>query len=74
VGVFALLLAATNGLLYWLVVQPLRQVTRVADTLSRGETPGESFPSDGAGEITALVRAFERLRISLEKTMKRLQS
>jgi HAMP domain-containing protein len=74
VVVFALLLAGANGLLYWIVVQPLRQVTRVADSFSRGEAPSESFPSKGAGEITALARAFERLRISLEKTMKRLQS
>lgn len=74
VVVFALLLALANGLLYRLVVRPLRQVTQVADTLSRGETPSGTFPSQGAGEITALARAFERLRISLEKAMKRLQS
>jgi HAMP domain-containing protein len=73
VVVFALLLAVANGVLYRLVVRPLRQVTRVADTLSRGETPSGTFPSQGAGEITQLARAFERLRISLEKAMKHLQ-
>jgi HAMP domain-containing protein len=68
-----LLLGLANGLLYWLVMRPLREVTRIADGLSRGETPRESFPTRGAQEITALARAFERLRISLEKAMKRLQ-
>jgi HAMP domain-containing protein len=70
---FVLLLGLANGLLYWLVMRPLREVTRIADGLSRGETPRESFPTRGAQEITALARAFERLRISLEKAMKRLQ-
>ncbi len=71
---FMLLLAIANGLLYVLVLQPLRHMTRIADALSRGEPTQESFGTRGAQEITALARAFERLRISLEKTMKRLQS
>jgi HAMP domain-containing protein len=73
-SVFVLLLFVVNALLYSLLMRPLREVTRIADVLSRGETPPEAFPTRGPQEITALARAFERLRISLEKAMKRLQS
>lgn len=71
---FVLLLLATNALLYRIVMHPLRQIILVADRLSRGETAHETFATHGPLEITALARAFERLRISLEKAIKRLQS
>jgi HAMP domain-containing protein len=71
--VFALLLMIVNALVYSLLIRPLRDITRTADALSRGESPRETFSSRGPEEITAISRAFERLRISLEKAMKRLQ-
>jgi HAMP domain-containing protein len=71
---FVLLLLITNALLYWLVIRPLRQMTLVADLLSRGEAARATFATQGAQEIAAVARAFERLRISLEKAMQRLQS
>jgi HAMP domain-containing protein len=71
---FVLLLVLINALVYALLIRPLRDVTQTADALSRGETPRKAFASRGAQEITAISRAFERLRISLEKAMKRLQS
>lgn len=72
--VFALLLTLVNALVYSLLIRPLRDVTRTADALSRGENPRETFSSRGPEEIHGISRAFERLRISLEKAMKRLQS
>ena len=45
----------------------------IADALSRGESPAERFPDRGSAEITALARAFERMRISLEKALKLLE-
>ena len=69
-----LIWAIANGLLYGLVLSPLRKMARIADALSRGEPAPEPFASGGTPELTTLSRAFERLRISLEKTMKRLQS
>jgi HAMP domain-containing protein len=71
-GVFALLLLLANALIYGLSVRPLRRISRIADVLSRGELPAENFPNRGSTEITALARAFERMRISLEKAMKLL--
>jgi protein-histidine pros-kinase len=71
--VFALLLLLVNALVYRLTVRPMRRIVRVADALSRGEAPAESFPNQGSTEVTALGRAFERMRISLEKTLKLLE-
>jgi methyl-accepting chemotaxis protein len=71
---FALMLVSVNALLYFIVIRPLRQMTWVADRLSRGEAPRGAFSMRGPPEIVSLARAFERLRISLEKAMKRLQS
>lgn len=70
---FTLLLLLANVLVYRLTVRPMRRIVRVADVLSRGETPAENFPTAGSSEVTALGRAFERMRISLEKTLKLLE-
>jgi len=71
--VFSLLLLLANLLVYGLTVRPLRRISRIADALSRGEPAPESFPARGSTEITALARAFERMRISLEKALKLLE-
>ena len=71
--VFSLLLLLVNVLVHSFTVRPLRRISRIADALSRGESPGENFPARGSTEITALARAFDRLRISLEKTLKLLE-
>ena len=71
--VFTLLLSLVNVLVYRLTVRPMRRIVRVADALSRGETPTENFPSAGSTEVTALAHAFERMRISLEKALKLLE-
>jgi len=72
-AVFALLLLLMNALVYSLTVRPLRRISRIADALSRGESPVENFPAQGSTEIRSLARAFERMRISLEKTLKLLE-
>jgi HAMP domain-containing protein len=70
---FSLLLLLANVLVYELTVRPLRRISSIADALSRGESPAENFPAHGSTEITALARAFERMRTSLEKALKLLE-
>jgi protein-histidine pros-kinase len=70
---FSLLLLLVNALVYGLTVRPLRRISRIADSLSRGESPDERFADRGSTEITSLARAFERMRISLEKSLKLLE-
>jgi HAMP domain-containing protein len=72
IAAFVFLLIAFNGVAYWLFVRPVRGITKVADALSQGNEPTESFPTGGAAEITALSLAFNRMRISLAKAMKLL--
>jgi protein-histidine pros-kinase len=72
-GVFAAVFLVVNAVLYLLVVRPVRQIARVADRLSLGETPAEDFPRRGAAEISSLGRSFERMRKSLEKAMRLLE-
>jgi protein-histidine pros-kinase len=63
---------ATNVLLHWLVLRPLRRIATLADTLSLGKASSDEFPTRGAGEIRALGAAFNRMRNSLAKAMQLL--
>lgn len=68
----AVLLTVINAAVYWLVIRPLRQVTRHADEVSLGRATGVTFTSARSDEIGALQDAFERMRKSLDKAMKML--
>jgi HAMP domain-containing protein len=68
--VLVALLAIINGTVYWAVVRPLRQMTRLADEVSLGKANGATFASGRDDEIGALGDAFERMRKSLDKAMK----
>ena len=73
IGVFAAVFLVVNGVLYGLVVRPVRQIARVADRLSLGDISAEEFPQRGAQEIASLGRSFNRMRKSLEKAMRMLE-
>jgi HAMP domain-containing protein len=67
------LLLIINGVVYFLVVRPIRGIARIADELSVGNRSAAEFPSGGASELAALGRAFGRMRTSLDKAMKLLE-
>jgi HAMP domain-containing protein len=67
--VLVALLAIVNVTVYWLVVGPLRQMSRRADEVSLGHGAGVTFASGRGDEIGALAAAFERMRKSLDKAM-----
>ena len=69
IAVFAAVFLVVNAVLYRLVVRPVRQIARVADQLSLGDTAAEDFPQHGAQEIASVGRSFNRMRKSLEKAM-----
>ena len=73
IAAFTFLFIAFNGLAYWLFLRPVRRIVQVADALSQGKQPAEGFPTVGGSDITALSRAFDRMRISLAKAMKLLE-
>ena len=66
------LLAVIDATIYWVVVRPLRRMTRHADEVSLGRSAGVPFASGRGDEIAALGEAFERMRKSLDKAMRML--
>ena len=63
-----------NAVLYVQFIRPVRRIARVADSLSLGRDTAEEFPRRGAREITALGACFERMRKSLDKALKLLET
>jgi protein-histidine pros-kinase len=71
---FILMLFIVNAVLYWVVGRRIGLLARVADRVSRGDVESESIKSSGNDEISALEKAFERMRVSLSLAMKTLRS
>jgi HAMP domain-containing protein len=74
VSVFAASFVVVNILLYRLVVRPVRRIALVADQVSQGDMSAPEFPRGGAPEIASVTRSFERMRKSLEKAMRLLET
>jgi len=72
--VFVALLGVVNLVMYALVVRPVRRMAHIADQLSVGDTSAAEFPATGGAEIAALGRAFNRMRKSLDKALKLLET
>lgn len=72
--VFVVLLAVVNLVMYALVVRPVRRMAQIADQLSVGDNSAAEFPASGGAEIAALGRAFNRMRRSLDKALRILES
>ena len=73
-AVFAAVFAVVNAVLYLLVVRPVRKIARVANRLSLGDMSAEDFPQRGAEEIASLTRSFNRMRKSLDKALRLLET
>jgi HAMP domain-containing protein len=74
IAVFAAVFLVVNAVLYVLVVRPMRRIARVADRLSLGDMSAEDFPQRGAEEIASVTRSFNRMRKSLEKALRLLET
>lgn len=73
-AVFVALLVVVNAVLYLVVVRPLRRMAQIADRVSVGDSAAPQFPATGGAEIAALGSSFNRMRISLDKAVKLLES
>jgi protein-histidine pros-kinase len=69
----AALLLMVNAVLYFFVLRPLRRISGVAAEWSVGNRSASAFPTGGGSELTALMRSFDRMRVSLDKAMKLLE-
>ncbi len=66
------LLLVVNAVIYLLLMRPLRRAIHSAERLSLADATAPPFPG-GGGEIGELGRAFQRMRVSLEKAMRMLE-
>lgn len=68
-GVFAFTLAALNLLFERFFIRPLKQLSAMADRVSRGELSVEGVATGGNDEVATLAGSFDRMRISLVKAL-----
>jgi HAMP domain-containing protein len=74
VAILAAALVIVNAVLYFAVVRPVRRMARVADEVSLGGVSAGEFPAGGSTELVDLARSFNRMRTSLAKALKLLDS
>lgn len=72
--VFGAVFLVVNGVLYLVVVRPVRLIARVAERVSLGDRAAPEFPLRGATEIASLRRSFNRMRKSLDKALRLLET
>ena len=73
-GVFLMIGAALNLMLYRLVIKPVRTLAGIADRVSLGEFEAPEFAVKSKDEIGVLSDSFNRMRTSLAHAMKMLDS
>jgi HAMP domain-containing protein len=74
VGVaFAVVLVVMNLLLHFVVVVPVKRMSRVAEAVSLGDETAESYVKPGNDEISTLSIAFQRMRESLTHALAMLK-
>lgn len=64
-GVFIAMLAVLNLLLHWLIIGPVRQISRTANEVSLGNMELPEFDAGSNDEIGSLAMSFNRMRRSL---------
>jgi protein-histidine pros-kinase len=67
--VFAVLFIVLNVMLTQLIVEPITQLSEVADQISKGKPNVAELPTQGRDEVAQLGQAFNRMRRSLEKAI-----
>ena len=72
VGVFLVVLILVSVMLRQIVTQPLSDMAKAADAVSKGQAAAPNFPLGGKDEIAVLANSFRRMCSSLNKAMKLL--
>ena len=70
--IFVLMMAVMNLLLYFVIVRPVRAITRMAEDVSLGQMDGPELTVKGKDEIASLAASFNRMRRSLANALKML--
>lgn len=73
VTMFVAVMAIINAALYVLVVRPVKEMARVADQLSLGNTTVPEFSTRGGHEVAMLAVSLNRMHKSLDKALRLLE-
>ena len=73
-GVFLLIGAALNLMLWKMVIQPVTRLSELADRVSLGELDAPEFKPGARDEIGTLADSFGRMKTSLVQAMKMLDA
>ncbi len=65
----AITVMALDAGVYWLVIRPLRAVSKTADRASKGERKVPPLVVSGSDEIAAVTASFNRMQVSLAKAL-----
>ncbi len=74
VAVFVATVIALNLTLHFAVTKPIALMAKVADEVSTGNMAAKEFEAKGKDEVSTLARSFNRMRRSLLRAMKMLDS
>ena len=73
-GVFVVIFIVLNVMLSWMIIRPITKMSHTADQVSTGKFEIAEFAETGKDEISVLASSFNRMRRSLEKAMKMIES
>jgi nitrogen fixation/metabolism regulation signal transduction histidine kinase len=67
--VFAALFVILNMMLTQLIIEPIAQLSGLADQISRGKVDVPELVTNGGDEVSHLSQSFNRMRRSLQKAL-----
>ena len=74
-AVFAFIFVVLNLMLWYMVIRPVTQLSRLADQVSQGENmDAPDFEVKSRDEIGVLTQSFNRMKKSLVQAMKMLET
>jgi len=73
-GVFLATFVVLNLMLSLLIIQPISRMSAAANKVSTGDFDVPEFPARGGDEIDVLANSFNRMRRSLQKAIKLIES
>ena len=73
IAIFAVVFVILNLLLHYMVIVPVKRVSKAADAVSMGEENVEVYVKPGKDEISSLSISFNRMQESLKHAMKMIK-
>ncbi len=71
-ALFGALFVVANALIWLIILKPMKRIATIAERVSEGDLDA-AFAPRGNDEMAQLARAFERMRRSLERSVRLLQ-